>query len=236
MSASAVDQILRLWACLEPHGMQWPGKPPKFRQEVPLGRRKLLAVRGEKGGIIGHYRAACGASHTQTRGARMDGFTAMDVAAAAGAAVRGLDREYVALFEFVTGSAKPGLKAYLLTELTCSLIAEARWRKWDAVDGPMAERIADVALRMVVDADGCKACNTQGHTLDEDGRAMDCAECKGSGHIAYPERQIAAEVDMPRSTYNRKLAPAVHWAHALLQGRAHTVLGAIKAQMERSDG
>lgn len=227
MSTSAVDRLLKLVSSLHAHGPQYPGKPPAFKPETPLARRKLIPVVDEKGNVIAYSRASCGASQTQTKSANMGGFSPLDIAAAAGLAH--LDPDTRTLFEFIAGneSRRPVLAMVLAAEI----YAEAKFRRIQLPDG-MADKIADLVLEMLMDADGCKYCNTSGVVLGEDGKACQCPRCRGAGHDCVPERTVAARWGLSQPTYHRNYAQIVHWAHAVMQGRVATIYANVMDSLQ----
>lgn len=228
MSSSAVEQILRIVAALEPHGPQYPGKPPKKRDRKRIAyaaptRRAALAVLGEKGDIIGHAHIECGASQTQTRSMKLNTFQPIDIAGAIGMAR--LEDHHRWLLRFIAGDES--MRPLLRIELASSIAAQAAWMKWQ-IDEHDPDRIADLVLDMLIEADGCTTCNVTGSILDRSGQLIDCPDCRGSGHISLSERGVARRWKIAKTTYRRRYMPAVQWACRLIQGHAGTVLEKLR--------
>ena len=218
MSCNAVDHLLRLFACLNAHSAPLPGRPPAFRPQVALGRRRLMPVISDDGYVIGYSRAQCGASQTQTRSYKVGSWSPLDVAGAAGMAH--FDEEDRWLCEYVVGDAKR--KPLLRVTLASEIVAQAKFAGWKiAAHAPDA--IADLALDMLIDADGCGRCNTSGIALCDDGALGQCPDCRGTGHVPLSERKAAARLRVPRATYNRHYRIPLDWTMRVLQGRVWSI-------------
>lgn len=222
MSTTAVEQILRIVSVLHPHGPQYPGKPPAFRPEVPLSRRRLVPVVSEDGQVIAYGRAQCGATQSQTRAVKLGGWTQFDTAGQIGMAH--LEDELRWMLEWIAGD--DWRLPLLQLNLAATLQAQATFDGWKLKAGE-SDKIATLALHMLIDADACAACNTTGIGLDEQGRQGVCKECRGVGHVSLSDVQCAKLLQVPRETYRRRLAHVVRWAHALLQGQVFTILARI---------
>ncbi len=230
MSTTAVEQILRIVAVLYPHGPQYPGKPLKSnkgkrtrRMKLALRSKRFIPVRGEKGDVIGYSRAACGASQSQTRVTKLGGFTPLDTAGQIGMA--DLDEDERWMLEWIAGDERR--LPLLQLELAVTLVAQAKFAGWNLKAGE-PDKVAVLALQLLIEADACTDCNTTGVGIDETGKMGTCKTCKGVGHVALSDAQIAKALKIPRETYRRRVSHAVVWAQALLQGRAWTILGKIR--------
>lgn len=226
MTCNAVDRLLKLCASLHAHGPSLPGKPPAFRPQVPLSRRRLVPVVSEDGHVIAYSRARCGATQTQTRSVRLDAHSPLDVAAAAGMAR--FEPELAWLLEYISGDQSRARR--LRQTMGAELVAEAARSRWQ-ISPDEATRVADLVLELLVDAEGCTGCATTGVTLDAEGRVETCPLCRGTGHRPLPERAVAARWGLSRSTYRRRLAPAVDWLHAVAQGRVAQIYERVREAM-----